>query len=85
MPIGYDIKLYFSDLGIVIDFILEQYTYKLGGKNIVQPEKGDVILDVGGCWGDTALYFASKVGENGKVYSFEFIPDNIKLFNINTS
>ncbi len=84
-PIGYDIKLYFSGGAIAIDYILEQYAYKLDGKPIVQVEPGDVVIDAGACWGDTALYFAHKVGENGKVYSFEFIPDNIKLFNINRS
>ena len=51
---------------------------------MVGANKGDVVLDIGGCWGDTALYFAEKVGAEGKVYSFEFIPDNIKLHNINT-
>jgi FkbM family methyltransferase len=45
----------------------------------------DVVLDVGGCWGDTALYFANRVGEFGKVYSFEFIPNNIKIWEINTN
>jgi FkbM family methyltransferase len=40
-------------------------------------------LDLGGCFGDTALYFADLVGENGKVYSFEFIPSNINVFNKN--
>lgn len=84
-PIGYDIKIYFSDVSIAIDFIIEQYVYKADGKNIVEVEKGDTVLDIGGCWGDTALYFAHKTGSNGKVYSFEFIPDNIKLFNINTA
>jgi FkbM family methyltransferase len=43
----------------------------------------DFVLDIGGCWGDTALYFSHKTGVKGNVYSFEFIPDNIKLFNIN--
>lgn len=81
--IGYEISLFFSDLGIAIDFILEQYAYKRDGKSIIQVEKGDIVLDVGGCWGDTALYFASKAGNEGRVYSFEFIPDNIKLFMIN--
>ncbi|CAN5376225.1 hypothetical protein BH09BAC3_BH09BAC3_13220 [soil metagenome] len=81
--IGYDLKLYFTAPGIAIDFINEQYAYKLAGKTIVGVELGDVVLDLGGCWGDTALYFASKVGEQGKIYSFEFVPDNIKLFNIN--
>ncbi len=82
--IGYDIKLFFSDGGIAIDFIIEQYAYKMNGQVIVQADNGDVVLDIGGCWGDTALYFSHKVGETGMVYSFEFIPDNIKLFKINT-
>ena len=81
--IGYDIQLYFSAIGVVIDFIIEQYAYKSANNAIVEVEKGDVVLDLGACWGDTALYFASKTGEKGKVYPFEFIPDNIKLFNKN--
>lgn len=84
-PIGFNIKLYFSEIGIAIDFITEQYAYKLNNKNFITAENGDTILDIGGCWGDTALYFADKAGKSGKVYSFEFIPDNIKLYHINTS
>ena len=84
-PIGYDVNLYFSDIGIAIDYIIEQYAYQTADKKVVFAEEGDIVLDVGACWGDTALYFASCVGENGKVYSFEFIPDNIKLFSINMS
>ena len=83
--IGYDIQLYFFGTGVAIDFILEQYAYKSGDKTIVSVEKEDVVLDLGACWGDSALYFAWKTGEHGKVYSFEFIPDNIKLFNLNIS
>lgn len=83
--IGYDIQLYLSGPGAAIDFILEQYAYKSDGKTIVSVEKGNCVLDLGACWGDTALYFASKTGGHGKVYSFEFIPENIKIFNINIS
>lgn len=83
--IGYNIKLYFSGVGVAIDFIFEQYAYKTGDGYVVAVEKDDVVLDLGACWGDTALYFASKTGENGKVFSFEFIPDNIKLFKLNIS
>ena len=82
-PIGYDIKFYFSSVAIVIDFILEQYAYKAGGKPVVSVEKDDVVLDIGACWGDTALYFAGKTGVDGKVYSFEFIPGNINIFKRN--
>lgn len=81
--LGHDINLYFNTVGIVIDYVIEQYAYKVAGKTLIGAEKDDVVLDLGGCWGDTAHYFASKVGENGKVYSFEFIPENIKLFNKN--
>lgn len=84
-PIGFDASFYFSEKGIATDFILEQYAYKINGKSIVSAKSGDTVLDIGGCWGDTALYFANKVGENGKVYSFEFIPNNLKLFNTNIS
>jgi FkbM family methyltransferase len=82
-PIGYNLELYFFGGGIVIDFIIEQYAYKLNDKYILHAEKDDVVLDIGACWGDTTLYFADKVGDNGKVFSFEFIPDNIKIYNIN--
>ncbi len=81
--IGYDVKLYFMNLGVVIDFIFEQYAYKLDRKTVVSVDEGDVVLDLGACWGDTALYFASKTGNQGKVYSFEFIPGNIDIFNKN--
>jgi FkbM family methyltransferase len=82
--IGFDLQFYFTDNGVALDFILEQYAYKIKNKNIVAVEKGDVVLDLGACWGDTALYFASNTGSKGQGYSFEFIPDNLKLFEINT-
>lgn len=83
--IGYDIQLYFSGLGVATDFIFEQYTYRSGNNTIVAVDKGDVVLDLGAFLGDTALYFAHRTGKHGKVYSFEFIPDNIKMFNLNIS
>lgn len=83
-PIGKNIQLYFSPLWVANDFILEQYTYKQHNKPLIEAHLGDTVFDIGGCWGDTALYFADKVGSDGKVYSFEFIPGNIELHNKNT-
>lgn len=83
-PVGYDIKFYFSESRVAVDFLIEQYAYKIQDKVIVEAEEGDIVLDIGGCWGDTALYFSHKVGVTGKVYSFEFIPENLKLFKLNT-
>ncbi|MBK5214566.1 MAG: FkbM family methyltransferase [Flavobacteriaceae bacterium] len=84
-PIGFDIQFYYTEKGIAVDFLLEQYAYKLEKKRIVSVEKGDIVLDLGGCWGDTALYFAHEVGDEGKVYSFEFIPGNIEILKRNLS
>jgi len=41
------------------------------------------VIDAGGAWGDTALYFAEKVGATGKVFSFEFVPQNLEIFRSN--
>ncbi len=81
--IGYNINLFFTPQGVAVDFILEQYAYNIGGNKIIEVERGDTVLDLGGCWGDTALYFACKTGATGKVYSFEFIPENLEIFNFN--
>ncbi|MCU0334656.1 MAG: FkbM family methyltransferase [Chitinophagaceae bacterium] len=81
--LGFDLTIFFTHAGVVIDYILEQYAYKQGASRIVAAEEGDVVLDIGACWGDTALYFASRVGKSGKVFSFEFLPGNIEIFNKN--
>jgi len=81
--LGFDIKLYFTKSGVLTDFVLEQYAYKNDTDKIICAEKDDIVIDCGGCYGDTALYFANSVKGNGKVYCFEFIPNNIKILNIN--
>lgn len=77
--IGFDIKIMSSFIGIYIDFIKEQYRYR----NIVKCEKDDVVIDGGACYGDTALYFASYGAK--KVYSFEFLEENLEIFSKNLS
>jgi FkbM family methyltransferase len=74
---GINIKVYSAGLDHI--FMHQQHRYK----NIVVPEKGDVVLDCGACYGDSCLYFANLVGEEGKVFSFEFIPDHIEVFKKN--
>ncbi len=82
--LGVPIKMYYSALGINIDFIIKQYELKRGAISI-EANIGDVVIDAGGCFGDTALYFANKVSSNGKVHVFEFINDNIKILEKNIS
>jgi FkbM family methyltransferase len=81
-PIGYPIDFYWSPYATVIDFIEEQYACSSINGDI-RCEPGDYVVDGGACWGDTALYFASKTGDNGRVFSFEFLDDNIAIFNRN--
>ena len=82
--LGFDIKIFQPWLGTLTDFIMEQYTYKSPNKTITIDD-GDVCIDAGGCWGDSALYFALKAGKTGKVYSFEFIDSNMAILNYNLS
>lgn len=79
--LGYDIRIFLNNKGVHIDFVLEQYNYR----NMIHAEEGDVVIDAGGCWGDTALYFREKVGAKGEVHTFEFVPENIKILNHNVS
>ena len=75
--INIPLKLYYPNKNeIFSDFILEQYRYK----NKVIVTKGDYVIDAGAFMGDTALYFANLVGKQGRVYSFEFIDDNLDMF-----
>lgn len=73
------LSCYLNTMGIVTIFKSEQYRYK--PKNI-QVNDGDVVIDGGGCWGDTALYFANKA-KSTTVYTFEFTPSNIEVMNKN--
>jgi FkbM family methyltransferase len=81
-PIGYPIKLYSNALIIHSIFELKQYEYRKADL-ILKASAGDVVIDAGGCWGDTALYFANEVGLDGKVYTFEFIPRNLDILRKN--
>ncbi len=76
------IKLYFATAGIHVDFIIKQYELKRSNVYIAA-KAGDVVIDGGGCFGDTALYFAHLSAEIDAVHSFEFIPDNIEVWKKN--
>jgi FkbM family methyltransferase len=82
--IGYPVECYSIPGGILTIFVSKQYEYAKNNTQIkVHP--GDCIIDAGGGWGDTALYFAHAVGAEGRVYSFEFVPDNLEVFHRNRS
>ena len=79
---GSHVRLHSHSVDVVSVLLLEQYSY-LQSPDPVAAGPGDVVLDVGGCWGDTALYFAARVGPEGKVYTFEFDPENLAIMRAN--
>lgn len=79
---GFPIRLFHMAGGIAVTFILKQYEYKKGNINI-QAKKKNVVIDAGGCWGDTGLYFAHRVGPRGQVFMFEFLPENLSVIKKN--
>lgn len=78
-PLGYDIRAYCTTFGGSIIFIQKQYELHRG-RVVCKAEPGDIVIEAGACWGDTALYFAHEVGPTGRVFAFEFIPTNIAVF-----
>jgi FkbM family methyltransferase len=66
------------DVNVLSSFVFRQYFYEREGVR-VQPEPGDTALDLGACFGDTAVAFASAVGENGRVHAFDFMPLHAKI------
>ncbi|MDB5284021.1 MAG: putative SAM-dependent methyltransferase [Bacteroidota bacterium] len=83
-PAGFPLTLYQNVEGVYTIYNLQQYLYK-NNDFYVRAEEGDYVIDGGGCFGDTALYFASQAKKAGKVFSFEFIPSNLEVFNKNLS
>ena len=80
--LGFPIRLYYTPLGIHTLFVLKQYEYNKSDKTI-KVHYGDYVIDGGGCWGDTALYFAHEAGEAGKVFTFEFVEKNLEILHRN--
>lgn len=81
-PIDRDIEYFFTLESVFIAFGLNEYGYNKNGVNF-KVEKGDYVIDGGACFGDTALIFAEDAGSTGKVFSFEFVEDNLKVFHKN--
>lgn len=79
---GYPLRLLGQQLPLASTFVLSQYAYRDLSVGAF-PRPGDVALDVGGCWGDTALWLAHHVGEQGAVHTFEPTPRNRALLQRN--
>jgi FkbM family methyltransferase len=75
---GYPVRVVGQPLPLASTYLFSQYAYRetaAGGS----PRPGEVAVDAGGCWGDTALWLAHEVGEHGRVHTFEPAPKNREL------
>ncbi|MFT4518054.1 MAG: FkbM family methyltransferase [Halioglobus sp.] len=81
---GYPIQVYARPTGVFTQMLLQQYRC-VSASHSIEVCEGETVIDAGGCYGDTALYFAHKVGASGRVLSFEFMPNNISVFEKNRS
>lgn len=79
-PEGRSIVIDTHPLGVET-LLLEQYRCPAHPDVAARP--GNVVIDGGACWGDTALYFADLVGPEGRVRSFEFEPNNVERLRAN--
>jgi FkbM family methyltransferase len=80
--LGIPLKLYFVPFAAHVQFVMQPYRC-VANTGTIEVLPGDYVLDCGGCYGDTALYFSHKVGSKGKVLSFEFVPSNLELWRRN--
>lgn len=67
---------------VAFTFLHRQYYLHRPGVS-VRPTDGDVVIDAGACWAETALAFAASAGPNGRVHSFECDPANLERFRAN--
>jgi FkbM family methyltransferase len=59
-------------------FLSLHYDYD-SHESAIRVSEGDYVIDAGACWGDTSLLFAHKTGPSGKVFAFEFEPQNLTI------
>jgi FkbM family methyltransferase len=70
-------------LGNIVCAFLDCQYYFQAPQIEIAPCLGDIVVDAGACFGDTALAFAASVGDAGAVHSFEPIPRQIEVFKRN--
>jgi FkbM family methyltransferase len=85
-PTGVPLILAGPPLPLASTLVFSQYAYRdEAAAPDARPRPGDVALDIGGCWGETALWMAHEVGPTGHVHCFEPSPQNLHLLAANLS
>lgn len=81
-PFGFDLSARCHLLNVLDTFALRQYEIHRPEMSVVA-RPGDVVIDGGAAWGDTALYFADRVGDAGRVVALEFVEESVEIFREN--
>ena len=76
------IKLHTFQLALAWYMSYRQYYFDRGGVSI-RPNKNDAVIDGGGCLGDSTIFLGLSVGENGKVYCFDFAVEHLQIIEEN--
>jgi FkbM family methyltransferase len=76
-PVGVTAQLDLHPVNVIHTFMLRQYEHPEFRHANARP--GDVVIDGGSCWGDTAIYYASQSGEAGTVIGFELEEHNLRV------
>lgn len=79
---GETIELECGVANIVHQIMGKQYYFRRRDIRI-QPQQNDVIIDAGGCYGDTALAMSVSAGSGGAVFTFEPIPSQAEVLTKN--
>ena len=75
--LGATTRLFSTPMGAYVQFGLQQCRCATS-TGAIEARRGNFVIDGGGGWGDTALYFAARTGELGRVATFEFLPANLE-------
>lgn len=81
-PFGFDVTARIRAGGLLAYCLLGQYELHRPGVDIAV-EEGDIVVDGGAAWGDTALLFAERVGPSGRVVSVDPSDDGRAVFDEN--
>jgi FkbM family methyltransferase len=69
--------------GLKHPIMKQKIAFEVYHSELIKSKKNEVVFDLGGFKGDTAIFFADKVGEKGKVYTFEPIHSNFEMIKMN--
>jgi FkbM family methyltransferase len=69
----------------VVSTALKRQYFLTRGDIVVEPGAGDIVVDAGACFGDTAVYFAKAVGESGHVHAFDPLPAHTAVIDFNVA